>query len=185
MVGKNFTVRTNSLGGVIKLWNKHVTIEDAALKQLDEVSSMPFVKPYVAAYDAFPDAGAGWIDVMEATLREPARFSVRHSAAAEAQGAWLRETWQIDFSTRLNELLSRDPAPHRTRRIRRRDGNELEIGCGAWRAVFTVTDERVEILALEAAYPIQFLQRPDYLDVPDREAQLAFLAKWPKAPGGP
>ena len=47
MVQKNFNVRNEK--GVIKLWNKHVTIEDAALKQLDEVASMPFVKPYVAA----------------------------------------------------------------------------------------------------------------------------------------
>jgi tRNA-splicing ligase RtcB len=49
MVEKNYNVRTTSGGAVIKLWNKHVTIEDAALKQLDEVASMPFVKPYVAA----------------------------------------------------------------------------------------------------------------------------------------
>ena len=32
----------------IKLWAKYVTIEEAALKQLSEVASMPFVKPYVA-----------------------------------------------------------------------------------------------------------------------------------------
>jgi tRNA-splicing ligase RtcB len=48
MVGKNYNTRTVG-DKVIKLWNKHVTIEDAALKQLDEVASMPFVKPYVAA----------------------------------------------------------------------------------------------------------------------------------------
>lgn len=49
---KNYTIRTTKsggLGGLIKLWNRHVTIEEAALKQLDEVASMPFVKPYVAA----------------------------------------------------------------------------------------------------------------------------------------
>src|SRR5579859_966152 len=51
MIGKNYTVRSSPIGdrAPIKLWNKHVTIEDAALKQLDEVASMPFVKPYVAA----------------------------------------------------------------------------------------------------------------------------------------
>jgi tRNA-splicing ligase RtcB len=54
MVEKNYNTRvplnTNAPNGtVIKLWNKYVTIEDAALKQLDEVASMPFVKPYVAA----------------------------------------------------------------------------------------------------------------------------------------
>ena len=136
------------------------------------------VKPYVAAYDAFPNAHAGWIDAMEAELREPARFTVRLSETAAAQGQWLRETWQIDFTPRLIELLSRDPAPHRTRRIRRRNPTDFEIGCGAWRAVFTVEGETVWVLALEAAYPMKFLGRTDYKDVPDREAQLAFLARW-------
>lgn len=49
MAGKNYNTRNMEPGGLIKLWNKHVTIEEAALKQLDEVASMPFVKPYVAA----------------------------------------------------------------------------------------------------------------------------------------
>jgi tRNA-splicing ligase RtcB len=50
MVKKNFNVRKfNNSSVPIKLWNNHVTIEDAALKQLDEVASMPFVKPFVAA----------------------------------------------------------------------------------------------------------------------------------------
>jgi len=48
MVGKNYNTRVVG-DKVIKMWNKFVTIEDAALKQLDEVASMPFVKPYVAA----------------------------------------------------------------------------------------------------------------------------------------
>lgn len=48
MVQKNFNVIAPT-GLPIKLWNKHVTIEDAAIKQLGEVASMPFVKPWVAA----------------------------------------------------------------------------------------------------------------------------------------
>lgn len=136
------------------------------------------VKPYVPAYDAFPDAGAGWFDTMEAELRAPARFTVTFAPAAEAQSRWLRENWQIDFTPRLIELLSRDPAPHRTRRIRRR-ATEFEIGCGAWRALFAVAAERVCVHTLAPAYPTKFLGRADYQNVPDREAQLAFLARWP------
>lgn len=49
MAGKNYNTRNQEPGGLIKLWNKHVTIEEAALKQLDECASMPFVKPYIAA----------------------------------------------------------------------------------------------------------------------------------------
>lgn len=137
------------------------------------------VKPYVAAYDAFPDARAGWIDAMEKDLLEPPRFTTSLSPVAMSHATWLRDTWQIDFTPRLFELLSRDPTPHRTRRIRRRNTTEFEIGCGAWRAVFTVTADTVSVVAFEAAYPMKFLLRADYKDVPDREAQLAFVARWP------
>ncbi len=140
------------------------------------------VKPYIAAHDAFPDARAGWIDTMEAELREPVRFTVILSATAMTQRQWLQEKWQIDFTPRLIELLSRDPTPHRTRRIRRRNPKQFDIGCGAWRAVFTVTGETVDVIALEPAYPLTFLQRPGYEDVPDRDAQLAFRLQWPPEP---
>ena len=76
-------------------------------------------------------------------------------------------------------LLARDPSPHRTRRIRRRGPAQSEISCGAWRAVFAVEGTTVTVIALEPAYPMKFLTRPGYDDVPDREAQLAFLARWP------
>ena len=56
---------------------------------------------------------------------------------------------------------------------------EFEIGCGAWRAVFTVEGETVCVQSLEPAYPMRFLTRPGYDAVPDREAQMAFLARWP------
>ena len=137
------------------------------------------LKPYVAAYDAFPAARAGWIDAMEAEQLEPARFSVRFSPTADAQAQWLRDSWAIDFTARLIGLLSRDPLPHRTRRIRRRGDSHSEIGCGAWRARFAVQENIVSVLALEAAYPMKFLSRADYKNVPDREAQLAFLDRWP------
>ncbi len=137
------------------------------------------IKPYISAHDAFPDARAGWIDAMETELREPARFSVTLAATAVTQRQWLQENWSIDFTPRLLELLSRDPTPHRTRRIRRRNPTQFDIGCGAWRAVFTVTNEAVAVIALEPAYPLTFLMRPGYEDVPDRDAQLAFRLRWP------
>ena len=137
------------------------------------------LKPYVAAYDAFGDAQAGWIDTMEAELRAPAPFAVRLSDQAETQARWLKENWAVDFLARLLAMLGRDPSPHRTRRIRRRDPGRSEISCGAWRAVFATEGATVSVLNLEPAYPMKFLTRADYLNVPDREAQLAFLQRWP------
>lgn len=141
------------------------------------------LKPYVPSYDSFPTARAGWIDAVDAAQQLPAPFSVHFAALAEEQAQWLREHWQIDFTPRLRELLARDPSIHRTRRITRRDADQRVIGCGAWRAVFRVEEKNVHILALEAAYPMRFLIREGHEAVPDREAQLAFLARWPDPRG--
>ncbi len=138
------------------------------------------IKPYVPAYDSFPEAKAGWIDEVDAELIKPARFTVHFSVLADAQAGWLREHWEIDFLPRLIELLSRDPSLHRTRRITRRDDQTQFIGCGAWRAVFSVEAEVVNVLAIEPGFPLRFLTRPGYEDVPDREAQMAFLERWPE-----
>ena len=138
------------------------------------------IKPYIAAYDAFPDAGGGWTEAVEAALAAPPKFVVRFAPLAETQAEWLLTNWGVDFRPRLIELLARDPSPHRTRRIRRRGDALRTIGCGAWRAVFSVADEVVTVLALEPGYPLRFLNNLDYEDLPDREAQLACHARWPE-----
>ncbi len=141
------------------------------------------IKPYVPAYDAFPDANAGWINEVDAALDVPPEFSVGFSPRAEEQAAWLQTGWQIDFRSRLVELLARDPTPHRTRRITARHGTDrFVIGCGAWRAVFSVAAHAVTVEALEPGYPARFLNDPARREgLPDREAQLAFLSRWPEA----
>jgi len=140
------------------------------------------VKPYVPAYDSFPEAKAGWISEVDAEVSAPARFAVTFSVQADEQARWLREEHGVDFTARLTELLSRDPSPHRTRRIRKRPSGGFEIGCGAWRAAFTVDGDTVAVNALETGYPLRFLTRAGYEAVPDREAQMAFLARWPETP---
>jgi hypothetical protein len=82
------------------------------------------------------------------------------------------------------ELLARDPTPHRTRRITSRRGTDLfVIGCGAWRAVFDVKERTVTVQSLEPGYPQRFLDDPTRAEgLPDREAQRAFLQRWPEIP---
>ena len=116
---------------------------------------------------------------MDTELSEPPRFTVEFSPAAQEHATWLMEKWTIDYTARLVELLSRDPSPHRTRRIKRRASGQFEIGCGAWRAVFEVHETLVTIQALEPAYPLRFLTREGSEMVPDCAAQLAFLDRWP------
>jgi tRNA-Thr(GGU) m(6)t(6)A37 methyltransferase TsaA len=139
------------------------------------------IKPYIPAYDAFPDASAGWIDEIETELSVPPQFEVGLAPLALAQAEWLQAGWQIDFRPRLIELLARDPRPHRTRRISRRGEVNFVIGCGAWRAVFGVEQNAVTVQWLEPGYPSRFLHDPARIaGLPDREAQLAFLARWPE-----
>ncbi len=139
------------------------------------------IKPYIAAYDAFPDSSGGWFDEVEAAFNAPPQFTVQLAPLAETQAEWLHAGWQVDFLPRLFELLSRDPTPHRTRRIRpRRDTTHFEIGCGAWRAIFAVEGKTVTVLELEPGYPLRFLIDPKREGMPDGEAQLAFLKVWPE-----
>ncbi len=139
------------------------------------------IKPYLAAHDAFPEARAPWIDALDAAAREAPRFAVEFAPLATEQLAWLRDDHAIDFRSRLVELLAADPTPHRTRRIKRLSASSGAISCGAWRAIFDRDGSGVRVRAIEPAYPRSFLERPDYRDVPDRAAQLAFLARWPDA----
>jgi tRNA-Thr(GGU) m(6)t(6)A37 methyltransferase TsaA len=138
------------------------------------------IKPYVPAYDAFPDATNGWIGEVDALLARPPQFSVVFASYAQTQIDWLRDGWQIDFTERLVELLSRDPSPHRTRRITKRGAARFELGCGGWRALFSVHQQVVSVDALEPGYPLRFLNDPARSGMPDHEAQLRFYERWPE-----
>ncbi|MFO1459401.1 MAG: tRNA (N6-threonylcarbamoyladenosine(37)-N6)-methyltransferase TrmO [Verrucomicrobiota bacterium] len=138
------------------------------------------IKPYIPAYDAFPGESGGWTDDIAVAHQEPPRFQVGFTALAITQAEWLREHWAVDFRPRLIELLGRDPSVQRTRRIRARGPDRRVVGCGAWRAVFRVEGFSVEVLSLEPGYPPRFLEDLRRLDVPDREAQQAFLKLWPE-----
>lgn len=138
------------------------------------------IKPYIPAYDSFPDSKAGWIEEVDAELRAPPRFKVCYEPQAREHLDWLRREWSVDFEARLLELLGRDPSPHRTRRIRSRRGGLYEMGCGAWYAVFKVEAETVTVLHLRPAFPLKFLTDPARPEIPDKAAQLAFRSRWPQ-----
>lgn len=138
------------------------------------------IKPYIPAYDAFPDESAGWTAEVEAALAEPPQFTLVWAPLAQSQADWLAAEWGIDFQPRLTELLRRDPTPHRTRRIRKRPDGTRRIGCGGWLADFSVEDRTVVIYGLLPGYPARLLQRESSDAIPDHAAQLAFLAHWPE-----
>jgi len=135
------------------------------------------IKPYIPGYDSFPAESSGWTGEVDAALASPPAYQVGYAPLAEAQACWLLTHWQIDFRPRLEELLGRDPSPHRTRRIRRGADGRYSIGCGAWRAWFGVTGQTVTITQIGPGFPLRFLHREGSEIVPDRAAQLAFLER--------
>ncbi len=138
------------------------------------------IKPYIPESDSFQNERVGWTEAVSESMRTPPAYEARFSLLANEQAEWLAAEWQVDFRARLVQMLERDPTPHKTRRIRALEGNRFSIACGAWVALFTVSDTIVEIEALEAGYPERFLS---YSGAPDREAQLEFLGQW-RAAGG-
>jgi len=137
------------------------------------------VKPYIATVDAFPDSSLGWLVDVEAQLSKPAEYQVCCGETAIAQVEYLRATWGIDFIERVTEILERNPTIHRTRRIRRWREELLQIGCGAWRAIFSVDQKSVFIHWISPGYPDTLLVKEGDYQIPDREAQVAFKALWP------
>jgi tRNA-Thr(GGU) m(6)t(6)A37 methyltransferase TsaA len=151
------------------------------LGPFDAIDGTPVfdIKPYIPLIDSFPDARAGWTEENEAAQRLPPPYSVHYSALALVQAEWLAAEWQIDFTARIHELLGRDPSPHRTRRIKRVKDGESRIECGAWRVRFRIEDKSVHVIDLQPGYPESRLLQEGHDRIPDRAAQVAFLAKWP------
>lgn len=141
------------------------------------------IKPYLAVYDSFPEAAGGWTAEVDAELALPPVYTVALAPLALEQAEWLMLNWGVDFRPRMLTLLARDPTLHRARRIRRREDGRLEIGCGPWRAAFVVVDKRVEVVTIDAAYPVSWLQDESRESIADREAQAAFLGRWPSVDG--
>lgn len=136
------------------------------------------IKPYIHTVDSFPEASLGWIDEVEEELKLPPKFTVNFTELAHIQLDWLNKNWNIDFISRAQEVLSRDPSPHKTRRISRVGKEELRMGCGGWRVFFTTTKDVVLVNRIASGYPKHLLMQEGYEKIPDRDAQLEFMELW-------
>ncbi len=136
------------------------------------------IKPYISTVDSFPESSLGWLSSVEEALKEPPQFTVLYSELAQEQFQWLLSEWSIDFSPRVHEILERDPSVHRTRRIRRYSDSLLQLGCGAWKVLFSTDGPFVTIQELLCGYPDRLLFAGENETIPDQAAQVAFRAKW-------
>lgn len=102
------------------------------------------IKPYVPAVDSFPSAKIGWLQNVEDALTEISRFEVVLSSKASEQVAILKSK-NISFIERAKDILSRDPSPSKSRRIRSYDEKLFCMGCADWRLFFSIDRNVVNI----------------------------------------
>jgi hypothetical protein len=138
------------------------------------------IKPYISEVDSFPNQKQGWLG--EIGDQEPLqRFSVRVASEAERQLMWLKEQWDIDLLPRINEILSRSPAPSRRHRITAARDGVQRLSSGSWRVFFRVTEEVVDIDRVAPGFPLTLLTTEGREVIPHYQAQIAFETLWPTA----
>lgn len=136
------------------------------------------IKPYISGVDAFPNVKNGWVDELEVELAEPSPYEVAFTSQALEQHRWLQQRG-IDFISRAQEILQRDPLPHKTRRIRRIGENLFRMGCGGWRLFFSINDRTVQVEYFGSGYPSEKLIADKELAHPNWETLLQFEREWP------
>ena len=138
------------------------------------------IKPYLPGIDSFPEAKSGWVTEIENELAAAPRYTVTLSTLANDQLAWLKSTWNINFIEKAIALLEQDPTRHRSRRISRYGADKFRLGCGPWRVIFSLDQDRILIEEIARGYPERALHVEDALEhVPDRDAQVEFGKHWP------
>jgi tRNA-Thr(GGU) m(6)t(6)A37 methyltransferase TsaA len=137
------------------------------------------IKPYLSTVDCFPESRLGWVREIEESESDPPAFRVVTEPLAERQLRWLSEVGNVDFTHRAFGLLSRDPTPHRTRRILQLAGNRYRIACGPWRMFYRLDGRNVMVEEVASGCSDKTLAGPTGEAMADREVHIAFrLFDW-------
>jgi tRNA-Thr(GGU) m(6)t(6)A37 methyltransferase TsaA len=136
------------------------------------------IKPYLHTVDAHPEAKLGWLEEVELAENAPGKYEVVIEEPAQEQLDWLRTNFGIDYISRASVLLSRDPSPHRTRRILKLQDNEFRMACGAWRIFFQMDGNLVKVQRIGKGYSDESLVAPGFEKIVDRDAQIAFAHRY-------
>jgi tRNA-Thr(GGU) m(6)t(6)A37 methyltransferase TsaA len=172
--------RPNPIGLTsVRLYSVEGLVLETGPLDLTDGTPVLDIKPYLRTVDAHPEAKLGWLEEVELAENTPGQYQVVLSELAEEQLDWLQREFQIDFITRASELLSRDPSPHRTRRILKLRENEFRMACGAWRIYFSIQDSTVCVNRIGKGYSNESLIAEGFEKIVDRDAQIAFNALWP------
>jgi len=160
-----------------------LAVEGRILKvgPLDLTDGTPIldIKPYLRTVDCYPESRLGWVEEIEQAESNPPAFEVTVDSLAVRQLNWLREEWRIDFTERAFDILRRDPAPHRTRRILLVGENRYRIACGPWRMFYRIHGQDVIVEEIGSGVSEETLNAPESETMADRDAHVAFgLLNW-------
>jgi tRNA-Thr(GGU) m(6)t(6)A37 methyltransferase TsaA len=106
------------------------------------------IKPYIPAWDSFPEAKAGWFD----ELGKVTPFLVTWSSKAKAQAAFISDNGGPDLIAMTNSRLSLTPTPHPGKRIAELGGGVFELAYKTWRLHFEVKGEEVFVQLVRSGY---------------------------------
>ncbi len=119
------------------------------VRDLDLVDGTPIldIKPYIPYADAFPEAGAGWLQGFDP---RPA-WTVTFEATATEQLEWIVAETSLDLRSRIESSLALGPQPHAYRRIKEASDGRRILAVKDWRARFRVEDEGRRIVVEQIA----------------------------------
>ena len=159
-----------------------VTGRSVRVAETDLLDGTPILdlKPYLPYAEAYPEAGAGWLE----TLRHDCEthFAVEWSAVAREQAAWLVEHFDINLSIHGERVLSRNIEPHPYRRISVKAPGCMELAIKSWRLEFAPIPSGVEIQRVCSGYsPAALAAKTSDQPLHDEAAHVAFHARWQSA----
>ncbi|HZU84036.1 MAG TPA: tRNA (N6-threonylcarbamoyladenosine(37)-N6)-methyltransferase TrmO [Polyangiaceae bacterium] len=131
------------------------------VRNVDLLDGTPVLdlKPYVAYADAYPAAGAGWLQAGDPLPAWQVDFAPR----ARDQLHWLAERG-IDLRAAIEAALSLGPEPHPYRRIRR-EGAAMRLALKDWRVQFEVDGRRIVVVGVRTGYRARQLAIDPALEV--------------------
>jgi tRNA (adenine37-N6)-methyltransferase len=119
------------------------------VRGVDMVDGSPVLdlKPYVAAADSIPDAGAGWLSPPDPITP----FEIVWSELAREQAEWLEAVHGVLLTTPVERSLALGSEPHAYRRIRRK-GDGLVLAVKDWRVAFQTRERKISISSIRTGY---------------------------------
>ena len=145
------------------------------VRDLDLVDGTPIldIKPYIPYADAFPEAGAGWLDG-----RDPrAGWNVSFEPGAEEALEWIAKETFLDLRARIASALALGPQPHASRRIKEADDGRRVLAVKEWRARFRIEEEarRIVVERILSGYRPRDLEKGEE---PVHELHRSFVARF-------